>query len=317
MSMLDVKVASVEQVTPLIKHFTLIKEDGSDFPAFSGGSHIVVSLNIGGRVHRNPYSLMGAPSEPGAYHISVRKQEQSRGGSVFMHEVVDVGTTLQITYPVNLFSLAKLGRKHILIAGGIGITPFMSQIADLKRMGASYELHYAFRSPEHGAFADQLSAECGHQFHAYTDSNGTRIDLVALLSTQPLGTHVYVCGPSTMVAATLDTARHLGWPENHIHSEQFLAPPVGATFTIELARSKIKVQVPAEMSMLEAIEAAGVDADFLCRGGACGRCELQVLESEGELLHHDHFLTDAEKASCKKIMPCVSRARCDRLVLDI
>jgi dimethylamine monooxygenase subunit B len=317
MSMLDVKVASVEQITPLIKHFTLIKVDGSDFPAFSGGSHVVVSLNIGGRVHRNPYSLMGAPNEPSAYHISVRKQEHSRGGSVFMHEVVDVGTPLQITYPVNLFSLAKLGRKHILIAGGIGITPFMSQIADLKRMGAIYELHYAFRSPEHGAFADRLAAECGSHFHAYTDSNGTRIDLVALLSTQPLGTHVYVCGPSTMVAATLETARHLGWPENHIHSEQFLAPPVGEPFTIELARSNIKVQVPSEMSMLEAIEAAGVEADFLCRGGACGRCELEVLESNGELLHHDHFLTDAEKSSCKKIMPCVSRARCDRLVLDI
>ena len=317
MSMLDVKVSSVEKVTPLIKHFTLVKADGSDFPAFSGGSHIVVSLNIGGRVHRNPYSLMGEPRESGAYHISVRKQEQSRGGSVYMHEAVDVGTPLQITYPVNLFSLAKLGRKHILIAGGIGITPFMSQIADLKRMGAAYELHYAFRSPEHGAFSDRLATECGHKFHAYTDSNGSRIDLIALLSTQPLGTHVYVCGPSTMVAATLETARHLGWPENHIHSEQFLSPPVGEPFIIELARSNIKVKVPAEMSMLEAIEAAGVEADFLCRGGACGRCELQVLESDGELLHHDHFLTDVEKASCKKIMPCVSRARCDRLVLDL
>ncbi len=73
----------------------------------------------------------------------------------------------------------------------------------------------------------------------------------------------------------------------------------------------------AEMSMLEAIEAAGVDADYLCRGGVCGRCEVNVLELDGALLHHDHFLTDAEKASGKKIMPCVSRARCDRLVLDI
>ncbi len=317
MSTINVKVANIMQVTPLIKHFTFVKEDGSEFPAFSGGSHVVVSLNIGGRVHRNPYSLMGSPGDTSAYHISVRKQEHSRGGSVFMHENVTVGMPLKITYPVNLFSLAKKGRKHILIAGGIGITPFMSQIADLERMGADFELHYAFRSPEHGAFANQLEQSCGKKFHCYTDSNGERLNLSELLSKQPLGTHVYVCGPNSMVVAVLETARNLGWPERHIHSEQFLAPPIGEPFKIQLAKSNIEIQVPAEMSMLEAIEAAGVEADFLCRGGVCGRCELDVLETDGALMHNDHFLTDAEKASCKKIMPCVSRAKCERLVLDI
>lgn len=317
MSTINVKIAAIKQVTPLIKHFTFVKEDGSEFPAFSGGSHVVVSLNIGGRVHRNPYSLMGSPTDTSAYHISVRKQEQSRGGSVFMHDYVAVGMSFKITYPVNLFSLAKKGHKHILIAGGIGITPFMSQIADLKRTGADFELHYAFRSPEHGAFAEQLAKVCGDKFHCYIDSEGDRLDLQALLGNQPLGTHVYVCGPGAMVVAVLETARNLGWPESHIHSEQFLAPPIGEPFKIQLAKSKIEIQVPAEMSMLEAIEAAGVEADFLCRGGVCGRCELQVLETDGALMHNDHFLTDAEKASCKKIMPCVSRAKCERLLLDL
>lgn len=315
MSMIDIKVSKVEQVTPLVKHFTFVKQDGSPFPAFSGGSHVVVSMNVGGRVHRNPYSLMGSPEDTSAYHISVRRQEQSRGGSVFMHENVGVGTTLQITYPVNLFSIAKKGHKHILIAGGIGITPFMSQIIDLNRLNSDFELHYAFRSPEHGAFTEQLRTSCGTKLHCY--SNGERIDLLALLSKQPLGTHVYVCGPNPMVVDVIETAKNLGWPENHIHNEQFLSPGTGEPFKIQLAKSKIEVQVPSEMSMLEAIEAAGVEADFLCRGGVCGRCELDVLESDGALLHHDHFLTDAEKASGKKIMPCVSRARCDRLVLDL
>ena len=86
---------------------------------------------------------------------------------------------------------------------------------------------------------------------------------------------------------------------------------------MQLAKSNKEILVPADMSMLEAIEAAGVEADYLCRGGVCGRCELQVLETDGAIMHNDHFLTAAEKASCKKIMPCVSRAKCDRLVLDI
>ena len=317
MSVIDVKVAAIEQVTPLVKHFTFVKQDGTIFPAFSGGSHVVISLNIGGRVHRNPYSLMGSPEHTDAYHISVRRQEKSRGGSVYLHENVTIGMSLQITYPVNLFSLAKKARKHILLAGGIGITPFISQIADLERLDADYELHYAFRAPEHGAFSEQLKKTCGDKLHCYIDSLAERVDLPALLCNQPLGTHFYVCGPNAMVVSALEVARNFGWPENHIHIEQFLAPPIGEPFKIQLVRSNKEILVPAEMSMLEAIEAAGIEADFLCRGGACGRCELHVLETDGALVHHDHFLTGAEKAAGKKIMPCVSRAKCERLLLDI
>jgi ferredoxin len=55
----------------------------------------------------------------------------------------------------------------------------------------------------------------------------------------------------------------------------------------------------------------------LCRGGVCGFCHTQVLELVGELQHNDHFLSDTDKAKAKSIMPCVSRARCTRLVLDL
>ncbi len=59
MSILNVKVADVEQVTDMVKHFTLVEENGQPLPRFSGGSHVGVSMNINGRIHRNPYSLMG------------------------------------------------------------------------------------------------------------------------------------------------------------------------------------------------------------------------------------------------------------------
>lgn len=317
MSTLNVRVAAIEQVTPLVKHFTLVREDGQSFPTFSGGSHVVVAMDINGRTHRNAYSLMGSPEDTGAYHISVRRQEHSRGGSVFMHDNVVEGSQLQITMPVNLFGLSKQGRKHILIAGGIGITPFMSQLHDIQRSGHDYELHYAFRSLEHGAFSEQLQARCGNHAHIYVDRLGQKMDLRELLGSQPLGTHVYVCGPSSMVTAVLETARELGWPENHIHSEQFTAPPMGDAFKVQLAKSKIEVEVPTDMTLLEALETAGANPDSLCRGGACGRCELDVLELDGEIFHHDHYLSDAEKAAGRKIMPCVSRARCTHMLLNI
>ncbi len=316
-NLFNVTVAQIEQVTPLVKHFTFVRDDGQNFPAFSGGSHVVVAMNVHGRIHRNPYSLMGSPEDTQAYHISVRRQEKSRGGSVHMHDQIEIGSKLQITYPVNLFSLEKKARKHILIAGGIGITPFMSQIEDLERNKSNYELHYAYRSAEHGAFSEYLETKCGDKANFYVESEGGKLDLHSLLSKQPLGTHVYVCGPNGMVVAMIEAARALGWPENHIHSEQFLTPTAGEPFSIKLTKSNIEITVPYELSMLEAIEAAGVDAPYLCRGGACGRCELEVVSCDGALVHNDHFLTDAEKASNRKIMPCVSRAKCELLELNI
>jgi ferredoxin len=111
-------------------------------------------------------------------------------------------------------------------------------------------------------------------------------------------------------------ARAAGWAASHVHSEQFTAPPVGEPFDVYLARSRLTVHVPPGQSLLEAVEAAGVDAPYLCRGGACGQCETDVLELEGELVHNDDWLSNEEKAGGRKIMPCVSRARCTRLVLD-
>lgn len=317
MSTLNVRVKDVEQVTEVVKHFTLEQENGEPLPRFSGGSHVVVSMDINGRTHRNPYSLMGSTANTDSYHISVRKQENSRGGSVFMHEQVKPGSLLQITYPVNLFAISNIGRRHILIAGGIGITPFMSQISDLNRLGRDYELHYAYRSAEHAAFREQLEDMCGDRVHFYIDSEGSRMDFKALLSQQPLGTHVYICGPEPMVNSLHSTADSLGWPDNHVHSEEFTAPPVGDAFTVELAQSGMTVNVPAEMSMLEAMEEAGAEPPFLCRGGACGRCELEVVSCDGLIMHNDHYLSDHEKAEGKSIMPCVSRAKCSKLVVNL
>lgn len=317
MSYLDVKVTEVKQITDQVKQFFLEREDGGKLPYFSGGSHVVVAMNIDGRIHRNAYSLMGPTHDNSRYIIAVRKQAQSRGGSVFMHEKVKPGTRLQITPPTNLFALNKLAKKHILVAGGIGITPFMSQISDLNRLGYAYELHYAYRSADQAAFREQLKKLCGDKVHFYVDDEGRRINFTELLIQQPLGSHIYVCGPNTMVNSLVLMAKEMGWPENAIHSEKFLAPATGEPFVVSLNLSDTEVMVPGEMSMLEALEEAGIDAPYLCRGGACGRCELEVVDCDGELIHHDVYLSDAEKISANKIMPCVSRANCSRMVINL
>lgn len=314
---IQVRVVAIEQVTPQIKHFKLAAVDGARLPAFSGGSHIVVVMNDVDRVHRNPYSLLGVPAELETYEIAVRRMEQSRGGSHFMHDSVGLGSTLEIAHPVNLFNLSKIGRKHILIAGGVGITPILGQMEDLHQDAMQYEIHYSVRSPEHAAFLSRLQQRAGDRLKVYYDSSGHSIDFDGLLSTQPLGTHFYVCGPAGMIELVVAKARAWGWPESHIHWEQFSAPPVGEAFDVHLARANLDVHVVPDQSLLESIEAAGVEVPYLCRGGVCGFCRTDVLELEGELIHNDHYLSEEERASGKVIMPCVSRARCKKLVLDL
>ncbi len=312
-----VRVVAVQAVTPHIKHFKLAPETAGSLPAFSGGSHIIVVMQGGNRVHRNPYSLMGSPAQLEHYEISVRRMEESRGGSHFMHDELKEGSVLDIAHPVNLFPLDKIARKHLLVAGGIGITPFIAQLADLHSGNVPYELHYAARSPEHAAYREALERAEGDRVRMYYRSDGERIDFTQLLSRQPLGTHLYVCGAAAIVTNAVEAARACGWPASHIHWEKFSAPPVGDAFDVYLAKSRLRVHVLPDQSLLEAIEAAGVEVPYLCRGGVCGFCRTGVVEVDGELVHNDHFLSDEEKASGNAIMPCVSRARCKNLVLDL
>ena len=315
---LAVEVAAIDMVTPLIKHFKLASADGGPLPAFSGGSHIIVVMRGAVRMHRNPYSLLSSPRELDHYEIGVRRMEESRGGSHFMHDDVRVGSRLEIAHPVNLFGLDKIARKHVLIAGGIGITPFLAQLEDLHDGGVPYELHYSVRSPEHAAFLTRLREREGEKVSMYYDSENQAVDFDGLLSNQPLGTHIYVCGPAGLISKVVATAKSCGWPDSHVHWEQFSAPPVGDAFDVFLSRSRLTVHVPHDQSLMESIEAAGVEVPYLCRGGVCGYCQTRVLELlDGELLHNDHFLSDAEKAKGNSIMPCVSRARCRSLVLDL
>jgi dimethylamine monooxygenase subunit B len=312
-----VRVTEVTTITPLIKRFRLEPLEPGALPNFAGGAHVVVEMQDGDILRHNAYSLMGSPADISSYTISVRRDASGRGGSRYMHDQVRPGMTVHVSHPVNLFPLDHRAKKHLLVAGGIGITPFLAMAEQLGDTHQPFDLHYAVRSSEHAAYAGDLAARFGSRIRLYHDDRGETIDLGAMLARQPLGTHLYVCGPGPMIAWVLDAARALGWPEHNLHYERFIAPAIGEPYEVRLARAGKTVRVGSHQSMLEAIEAAGVEPPSMCRGGACGQCETVVLSCDGSLLHADHFLTEAEKASCTKVMPCVSRFRGTALVLDL
>lgn len=261
---------------------------------------------------------MNSPYDSSAYQIAVRRVSEGRGGSRYLHEQLKEGDTLQILQPANLFPLAKHARQHVFIAGGVGITPVYSQLEELLLKQAEFELHLAVRGAEHTALGLELQARYGDRVTLYVQGQGPRMDIRSILANRPLGSHVYACGPDSMIDDTLNSARELGWTDSHVHFERFVEQGSnGQPFTVTLARQGVTLEVPPDQSLLEAAEQAGYQVPYLCRGGACGYCETEVLEIDGELDHRDDWLSEEDKLSKRKFMPCVSRATCSRLVVDL
>lgn len=314
---IKVQVEDIEEVAERIKRFRFVPANGRALPIFSPGSNITVNMDAGDKRIKNPYSLISSPEDTDAYEICVLHVPDSRGGSEFMHTTVSVGDTLWINPPHNEFAIHDLATKHLLIAGGIGITPLMSMAEQLAERSADFELHYAVRSKDRAAFHDVLRDRYSENLYTYQSSLGQRIQLNELVANQPLGTHLYVCGPERMIDDVIEIARLAGWPEENLHWEKFVSPPPGDPFNVTLAESDLQVHVGPEDSVLEAVEDAGVEPDFGCRGGVCGRCETTVLKADGKILHEDEFLTDEERQSGERMMICMSRFKGNELVLKL
>lgn len=314
---LQLKVERIEAVTPEINRYTLTASDGSWLPPFSGGSHVTVLIDTETGTRRNAYSLMSSPYDASQYQIAVRRVEDGKGGSVAMHGRVHEGDVVPVTIPANLFPLSKHARHHVFIAGGVGVTPIFAQLEELSMKNGSFEVHLAVRGPEHATLGRELRERYGDRVTVYGDEDATRLDIAAVLADRPLGTHVYVCGPARMIDDVIDQAHRQGWTDANIHFERFEdAGSTGEPFTVTLAKSGATIEVSPDQSLLEAVEESGFKLPYLCRGGACGECETEVLELDGTLDHRDDWLSERDRASNTIIMPCVSRASCTRLVIN-
>jgi ferredoxin-NADP reductase len=314
---MTVKVAGVWDVSTTSKLFLLVHPTGGLLPRFTPGSHIVIHMRDGGKVHRNSYSLInGGYGEGLAYFIAVQLAPNSKGGSKYMHEKVGRGTELTISVPANYFPTAEHAVKHLLVAGGIGITPLLAHRSHLRLLEERVELHYTFRSAETAAFVPFLGFQADPNVHLYDDSQGHRLDIPALIRRQPEGTHVYTCGPAGLMDAVVNAAEALGWPAESIHVERFGAGPRkgDAPFVAVCQLSGKTVNVGATEHLLDCLEHAGIEVPFGCRAGSCGTCEVGV--QAGKIIHRDTILSAVERAEGKKMLVCVSRGE-GSLTLDL
>lgn len=315
----DVRISRKQDEAQGICSLELHALPGQSLPAFSAGSHIDVHLP-GGLVRQ--YSLSNDCAEPDRYVIAVLRESASRGGSAAVHEQLQQGQNLSISAPRNHFALHAQAQRHLLLAGGIGITPILSMARQLAREGADFELHYCARARERMAFADAIEAAPWSErarLHVDQADGQPALDLAALLQPVQPGVHLYVCGPKGFMDAVLETARAAGWPPEQLHYE-FFAGEVehradDESFEVEVASTGQVVRVMPDQTVVKALQAIGVCVQTSCEQGVCGTCLTRVISGRPD--HRDMYLTEDEQAAGDQFLPCCSRAKSARLVLDL
>ena len=284
-------------------------------PKWSAGSHIDFIFED----FNCKYSLCGEAQDQSYYEIAVLREPEGRGGSLYIHDQLKAGDTLQIVGPKKHFPLDETAHSYILIAGGIGITPIIAMADRLKLLGKNYVIHYAGRSHETMAFIGRLKHDHGNALSLYSKEAGQRMGLPSITNDLQNNQKIYACGPERLLAA-LDVLS-VSWLEDTLHYEHFnsslssLDPEKEHGFDVTLKDSDISVHVPPDQTVLEALLSVGIEVSNDCKEGICGTCEVAVLD--GEIDHRDQVLTKSEKLKADRMMTCCSRSKGNKITLAL
>lgn len=326
------KVLNVRQVTHQaegINSYEFVHPEGKELPPFEAGAHIDFYFRDGSV---RQYSLCNDPQERHRYLIAVLCVQDGRGGSESLHKRVHVQRSVYVGEVRNNFPIHDEAEHHLLLAGGIGVTPMMAMLAELNRRDANFTLHYCTKSPMHTAFRPELAelVEKGKVIMHHDEGDPSKgLDIEALLAKPDPGTHLYYCGPPGFMRAVERASGH--WPEGTVHFEFFSAAKspkasltleerdaakdggIGIGFQIQIASSGATFFVPNDKSIVDVLKENEIEVEVSCQAGLCGTCKTRYLK--GDVDHRDLILNQAEQAEF--FTPCCSRATSDLLVLDL
>jgi ferredoxin-NADP reductase len=305
---LELQVIAMRRESDCVLSLELADTELRLLPEWQPGAHIDLWLPE----HVRQYSLCGDPADRHRYRVAVLREPESSGGSAYVHETLRLGDLVEVGGPRNHFALAD-AEAYVFVAGGVGITPILPMVAEVERRGRPWRLAYGGRSRRSMAFLDAL-AHYGQAVHVRPEDTDGLLDLDDLLGRPAEQVAVYCCGPGGLIAAV--EQRCAAWPAGALHVERFTARPRDDTdlraFELVLARSGTRLDVPADASALDVLEAAGRFVPNACRDGVCGSCLTTVLGGTPE--HRDSIL-DRDRTDV--VLPCVSRAVGAELVIDL
>ncbi|MFB7395102.1 2Fe-2S iron-sulfur cluster-binding protein [Streptomyces sp. NPDC056191] len=280
------------------------------------------------------YSLASSPDTGEPLKITV-KRVAGGYGSNWVCDHLAAGDELEVLPPAGTFTPASLDGDLLLVAGGSGITPVLS-IAKSALAGGRGRvvLLYANRDESSVVFRDELrtlAEDHPHRLlvvHWLESLQGLpTVDRLAAALAPYTGREAFVCGPEPLMDAVEQALRSLGAPRDRIHRERFFslgadvfdtpAVPHGAaagdagTAEVELDGVTHTVAWPAATPLLDVLLAAGVDAPFSCREGACSACTCRVVAGEVKMLRND--VLDDQDITEGYVLACQALPLTDRV----
>ncbi len=282
----------------------LVAETGY-LPPFQAGQYINLFTEVNGVRTSRPYSISSPPHQTGNYDITVR---QVADGFVSNHLIsgVEPGTKLESTSPAGQFYYNPLfhGDDLVFLAGGSGITPFMSMIREVTDRGLNRRMHliYGCRTEDDIVFEKELK-ERAMVFSNFNLSfviseptvgfDGPRGFITGDLIRERIGDiespMYYVCGPEAMYSFVLNELEKLQIPGRRIRREVF-GPPADITsqpgwpasvkkddsFSMTLNGSR-PIKARANEPLMNTLERSGLVLPAQCRSGECSLCRTRLL----------------------------------------
>lgn len=312
------KVSSTRMLTDTVRELVFVGSDNGTLAGYTPGAHVKFDLPAGERSYSLiDFAAVAEDNNPASYRFAVQLEVQSTGGSSYMHGLKP-GDAVAVSAPQNDFPLVA-SKPALLIAGGIGITPMISMATALAYQGTAFRFHYACRTQAAMAYREELAAQFGDNLTLHFDDEPeTALDIAALAASMEADEHVYVCGPKGMIEAVKSAMEAAGISQDRIHFELFTSAADQSgdvAFEVEVHATGEVFTVPPGKTIVEVLEAGGIDLIHDCLRGDCGICQTDIIDGIPD--HRDVVLSDSEKAEGKVMQICVSRAKSARLVLDL
>lgn len=300
---ITLKVADITDITGTSKSIRLVPLDGY-LPPFQAGQYINLFVEVNGIRTGRPYSISSSPAQKAYYEITVKRKA---GGfvSAYLLDQVNVGDILESTGPAGHFHYNPLyqGKRLVFLAGGSGITPFMSMIREVTDRSLNRNIHliYGCRSPEDVPFLDELKYRA-EKFSNFTfdivisdPADGwdgltglIDADLIKKIIGDIDGSTFYICGPSQMYDFCIPELQKLNIPRRRLRQEiaagavDITADPAWPTKIKANACFSIKygdkvIPAKAKESILVAFERTGIALENCCRAGECSLCRVKLI----------------------------------------
>jgi ferredoxin-NADP reductase len=328
---LNLMLSEIRQETESTSSLRFISKDRY-LPPFQAGQYINLFVEINGIRTSRPYSISSQPNQTGFYDITVRRVKEGFVSTYLLNEA-KIGDDFQSTSPSGHFHHNPLfhGDNLVFLAGGSGITPFMSMIREVtdKNLGRNIHLVYGCRNEDDIVFKEELkqrskqhrnltiSTVISEPSQGYSGATGfITADLIKELIKDTKDKMFYLCGPEAMYTFVLAELTKLRIPKRRVRVEVF-GPPLDitkqpawpqavkkdTTFKISL-RNGPTMEVKAGEPLMNSLERCKITLTTSCRSGECSLCRTRILS--GKVFHPSGVKLRKSDRALGYIHPCMA-----------